>query len=241
MAVLPSGVALQMLDDVRVSRDGRPVVLTPTSERLLCFLALRRGPVRRLLVSGTLWDGADERRAGACLRSALWRLHSVELVQSSSSHLWLSPAVSVDVHHMVDNSLAVLRGSAPDDTLQALARALVDNGDEVLPGWYEDWVIAERERFRMLRLNALDRLGERLLETGCWYDALQVALAVTRSEPLRESAYRLLVRLNLRQDNIAEAVHQYRRYERLLRVELGVRPSDELRRLIAPFLSSRGP
>ena len=43
-----------------------------------------------------------------------------------------------------------------------MARELVSFGDDVLLGWYDDWVIMERERFRQIRLHALDRIGDRL-------------------------------------------------------------------------------
>ncbi|WP_394216243.1 BTAD domain-containing putative transcriptional regulator [Brachybacterium vulturis] len=212
------------------------IPLSPTSERLLVYLALQRGPVSRLLVRETLWCGIDEHRAGASLRTALWRLHPVGLVRCSASHLRLDPAVSVDLHRAIDGAQSVLRDTVPEHGLSALAVELVDIGDELLPGWYEDWVLAEREQYRLLRLNALDRLGERLLAAGLWCEVLQLALAATRAEPLRESSRRLLIQVNLRQGNIVEAVRQYQCYAELLRVEIGSRPSWELQQLLRPFL-----
>lgn len=214
------------------------IPLSPTSQRLLVYLALQRGPVSRLLVRETLWCGIDEHRAGASLRTALWRLHPVGLVHCSTSHLRLDPAVSVDLHRAIDGAQSVLRDAVPEHDLTALAQELVDIGDELLPGWYDEWVLAEREQFRLLRLNALDRLGERLLEAGLWGEVLQLALAATRAEPLRESSRRLLIRVNLLQGNIVEAVRQYQHYAELLRAEIGGRPTRELQQLLRPFLKA---
>ena len=62
-------------------------------------------------------------------------------------------------------------------------------------------------------------------------DALQVGLAAVRAEPLRESAHRLLVRVHLREGNVAEAIRQYRSYADLLRRELHATPSPVIQRL----------
>ena len=63
-----------------------------------------------------------------------------------------------------------------------------------------------------------------------------MGLAATSTEPLRESAHRLLVRVHLKQGNVAEAIRQYRLYAELLREELNGRPSPVVRDLLAPFL-----
>jgi two-component SAPR family response regulator len=108
-----------------------------------------------------------------------------------------------------------------------------------LLGCYEDWVMAEREHFRQIRLQAMDRIGERLIEAGRWCEALQLGLAVTRTEPLRESGNRLLVQVHLMQGNVAEAIRQYRLYADLLKVEFNGCPSQALNDLLAPFLWSK--
>lgn len=227
---------LNLLQDFEIVHDGHPVALAPSLQRLVCFLAFRRHPQRRACVSGTLWFDVDEHRASASLRSALWRLNPLGIVGSSHTHLWLDPSVEVDLSAVNGHALAVLRSKLPEDELLDIARELIDVGDDVLPGWYDEWVVDERERFRQVRLHALDRIGEQLIQSGRWCDALQVALAVTGTEPLRESAHRLLIRVHLFQGNIAEAVRQYRRYAALIREELNARPSPVIQALVAPHL-----
>jgi DNA-binding SARP family transcriptional activator len=231
-------VELSLIRDFEVRCDGEPVVIAPASQRLLSFLALQPRPVRRAHVSGTLWFDADEQHASASLRSALWRLNALDLVCASKTHISLHPSVEVDLHRAIGCALGVLRSPPSDDSLLAMAQELIDVGDDLLVGWYDDWVIVERERFRQVRLHAMDRIGERLIELGRWYDALQVGLAATSAEPLRESSQRLLVRVHLLQGNIAEAIRQYRSYAELLRVELNGRPSQGIRDLLAPFVRS---
>jgi DNA-binding SARP family transcriptional activator len=235
----PARIELSLIRDFQVRHDGGVVEIPPNSQRLVCFLAFQDRPVRRSYVSGTLWFNSDEYRASASLRSALWRLPALpglSLVCSSHTHVWLHPGVTVDLHEVMARGMAVLSPGAADAELIDVARELVSFGDDMLLGWYDDWVIMERERFRQVRLHALDRIGDRLHKSGRFYDALQVGLAATRAEPLRESAHRLLVRVHLSEGNIAEAIRQYRSYADLLRRELNACPSPVIQRMLIPYL-----
>lgn len=232
---LPQRVELHLIRDFEVWCADAPVAVPRASQRLVCFLAFQPKPVRRAHISGTLWFDADEQHASASLRSALWRLQPFNLVCASNTHLWLNPSVEVDLRRVSGCAVDVLRRTPSDEVLIAAARDLIDVGDDILVGWYDDWVLVERERFRQLRLHAMDRIGERLIEIECWYDALQLGLAATGTEPLRESAHRLLVRVHLAQGNVAEAIRQYRLYAELLREEMNGRPSPVIRRLLAPY------
>ena len=103
---------------------------------------------------------------------------------------------------------------------------------DLLPDWYEEWVLLERERFRALRLRALDALCERLIAAGRLDDALDAGHVAVAGEPLRESAHRALVRVHLADGNTGEAIRQYRLFRRLLREHLGLEPSGRMEELI---------
>jgi DNA-binding SARP family transcriptional activator len=95
----------------------------------------------------------------------------------------------------------------------------------------------ERERFRQLRLHVLDQIGELLLRAQMYCETVQVGLVAVASEPLRESAQRLLVRAHLCEGNVAEALRQYHSYADLLSRELGVIPSRAMEDLVAEVMS----
>lgn len=99
---------------------------------------------------------------------------------------------------------------------------------ELLPGWYDDWVIFERERLRQLRLHTLEALAQRLAQQHRFAAALDTALEAIRIEPLRESAHRVVIGIHLAEGNVVEAVRHYRFVRELLLEELGVEPSDQL-------------
>jgi DNA-binding SARP family transcriptional activator len=110
--------------------------------------------------------------------------------------------------------------------------AEVSRSDELLPGWYEEWVLIERERLRQLRIHALEALGERLIATRKFGRAVEAGLAAVAAEPLRESAHRILIRADLAEGNQAEALRHYWMYRRLLWDELGLRPTSQIEGLI---------
>ncbi len=106
-------------------------------------------------------------------------------------------------------------------------------GEDLLPDWYEDWVLVERERFRQLRLHALEAMCRRLADAGSYALALEAGLAAVAAEPLRESAQRLVVGVHLAEGNLGEALRQYDRYARHLADACGATPSPAMSRLLA--------
>jgi SARP family transcriptional regulator, regulator of embCAB operon len=105
---------------------------------------------------------------------------------------------------------------------------------ELLPDWYDDWVVAAGESWRQLRLHAMEALAGHLAAARRYGEAAAAAVAAVAAEPLRESAHTALITVHLAEGNRSEAVRQYHRYAQLLRAELGVEPTPAMRRLLAP-------
>jgi SARP family transcriptional regulator, regulator of embCAB operon len=213
------------------------VALAEGSQRLLALLALRGRPVKRLLVAGTLWPDVTEGRAYASLRSALSRLYGAvrDAVEVNPSDLSLAPDIRVDLRE--SQALAHRLLDAVDEPLDAadLGRAAITAlSGELLPDWYDDWVLLEAEDWRQLRLHALEALAGLLAAAGRYGDAAAAALAAVRADPLRESAHAALIQVHLAEHNRSEALREFRRYQRLLRAELDIEPTAGLRNLVEP-------
>lgn len=221
---------LALLDGFDLLRDGDHLLLPLSAQRLVAFLALRRRPVPRLVAGVGLWGDASEHRAAAALRTALWRIGQAggTLVEVHGSSLALADRVVVDVRETARAAHRALRGSAEGTELDLLLGA-----GEVLPDWYEDWILLERERLRVLRLEALEALATRALDDRRYGEALEAALSVIGAEPLRESALSIAVRVHLAQGNVVEARRRYELYRTLLRRQLGVEPSGAMAGLLA--------
>ena len=225
---------LSLLGGFELRCAGTEVAVARGGQRLLALLALQGRPLERLWVAGTLWLDATEERAGASLRSALWRLPQPEgtaVVEASATHLRLARDLAVDVQELAGLAQGATPGGDQGGDLDSSTLAM-----DLLPDWYEDWVVLERERFRQLRLHALEALCCRLTRAGRFGAAVQAGLAAVAGEPLRESAHRTLIQAHLAEGNPGEAVRQYHLYRRVLAGELAIEPSAAIRELVQPLL-----
>ena len=73
-----------------------------------------------------------------------------------------------------------------------------------------------------------------MLRRGHYVEALDAALAAVRSDPLRESARRLILRIHLAEGNQVEALRHFHSYRALLAAELGIEPSPRTWALVSP-------
>jgi DNA-binding SARP family transcriptional activator len=202
------------------------------SKRLLAFVALRQGRLERRHVAGTLWPvGGDDRSAGN-LRSALWRLRreGVDVLESDKWSLCLRDGVAVDVQEIRSWADRMIAG-APTATDLSQGPPETD-ALYLLPGWYDDWTIVERERLRQRVLHGLEAMSKELSLRGLHADAVEAALVAVNAEPLRESGQRALIGAYLGEGNWVEAQRAFQGFRGLLAGELGVIPSDELTRLV---------
>ncbi|MGH2698025.1 MAG: AfsR/SARP family transcriptional regulator [Actinomycetota bacterium] len=232
-------IRLDLLGGFELICDDRAIELPTSAQRLLAFLALRDRPLLRTNVAGVLWNDTTDEKSCASLRSSLWRLRrsGFHLVEARRADLRLSSRVCVDVHQVIDMTHELL-------SQRRGARFLDLDEDELagdlLPDWYDDWVLVERERLRQLRLHALEALALRRLDVGRHGEAAGAALSAVSIEPLRESAQRVLIRVHLAEGNVGEAVRQYRSYKELLFEELGLAPSEQLESLMRPIMERIG-
>jgi DNA-binding SARP family transcriptional activator len=224
-------VHIRLLGGFALLVGGEPVTLTPGAERLVAFLTLRQVPLSRVYVAGTLWPDVTEKRSLGNLRSALWRLRRPGILTVTSDRLSLAPGAMADVHRMVVAAQSASEGreGGGRDPIGGLRYLLA--GD-LLPDWYDDWVVTERERLRELRLHALELLADRFLANRQFALAHEAALAVVQAEPFRESGQIALLRVLLGEGNLAQARRQYDGYRALLHAELGAAPSLQIESLL---------
>ncbi|MFF7933669.1 DNA-binding SARP family transcriptional activator [Streptomyces sp. SAI-126] len=211
---------------------GRRVEIPEGSKRLLVFVALRQGRVERRHAAGALWPIGDDARAAGNLRSALWRLNKVgvELLEVDKHGLALREDVLLDVRIVASWAARVVAGSSTAGDLGAIPTAM--DALDLLPGWYDDWALMERERVRQRLLHALEAQSRQLAQQGCFGRAVEAAMQAVGADPLRESAQRALVEAHLAEGNWTEARRSLDFYAELLDRELGVPPGSEITALL---------
>jgi len=214
---------------------GAEQIFIPTSgQRLIAFLALQRRSMRRAAVAGSLWSETTDDRACANLRTTLWNLHrsGLGVVDAGRDHLGLSSHVLVDIDEMTALGQRIIdfdrsKSMHPRELTRLVSRFESD----LLPDWYEDWIVIERERFLQVRLHALEVICELLLRLGRFAEALEAGLAAVAGDPIRESAHRAVIRVHLEEGNIGETLRQYQLCQRFL-ADFGLEPSCQTSDLV---------
>ena len=235
---------LELFGAWRLWRNGAAYEMRSREQRLVAVLALQ-GRRRRSYLAGILWPDSTEARASASLRAAICRTDQTApgLLLHDHHEVALDPTLCVDVRDFSEYvwRLCTARKSspAPDEDPRDFLR-LLRHGD-LLPGWYDDWVIYERARLQQLQVQALEVAAERMLARGQLTAAYIAASAAVTIEPLRESAQRTLIRIHLNNGNYHAALRDYREFRQRLRRELGIAPSAQMLALVRTLRRDAAP
>lgn len=225
-------LAVCLLGGPYVIQAGKRIAVPEGSKKLLVFVALRDGRVDRRHAAGTLWPYVSDERASGNLRSALWRLKGagIDVLEVDKVFIALRSEVAIDIYDLRDWAGRLIGGGGQIGDLALPAWNL--EALDILPGWYEDWVIFERERLRQRLLHGLEALSCQLIRLERYAEAIEVAMDAVDIDPLRESAQRVLVEAHLAEGNVVEARRCYQSYSCLLGRELGVLPGAGISRLL---------
>jgi len=236
---------LYVLGKFEARIDGSAVMLASRpAQSLLAYLALSAGTAhRREKLAGLLWPDADEDNARSNLRHALWRIRkAIEPGPAALPYLLtdeLAVAFNAGSNYWLDAALlsAEVNGR---ETLQQLQHSVSVYRGELLPGFYEDWVMLERARLESAFQHRMQRLLDRLVDEQCWPDVLEWAERWVALGHAPEPGYRALMLAHHELGDRLRVADAYRRCREALFTELGVEPSPQTRRLYER-LASGGP
>ncbi len=228
------GFQLRLLQAWQLRRDTDVVHVAVRQQRLIAALAVN-GPRPRSFLVGLLWPETPESKALESLRVAVHLItrQVPGLLVNSGSMLSLSELVDVDLHRLrarlQDLNRAGLKGN-----VQLCLEQLRDC--DLLPGWYDDWVLFEQSRLHQDRLHAYHVIARESLACRDYESALEAAKAALEVEPLYESAVGLLIQAERRRGNNASALRSFVNYASKLKADLGLLPSEAVRGLLADIL-----
>jgi DNA-binding SARP family transcriptional activator len=229
----PGAITLSVLETFDLRVDGVPAELSPGSQRLLVFLVLRDRAIARIALAGTMWPNVSEGHAGDSLRSAIARLEAPAraAIRSSATGLRIADGIVIDLHEAQALAHRLVYGRELLDTDLSSA-SITTLSRELLPDWYDDWVLPEAEDWRYLRMNALESLARHLLDAGMLGEAATAARSAIRIDPLRESPQAALIRVQLAMGNQGAAADVFGRYRTILHAAVGLAPSKQLADLV---------
>ncbi|HKE71877.1 MAG TPA: BTAD domain-containing putative transcriptional regulator [Nocardioidaceae bacterium] len=232
--------------------EGQLTIRSGMQRRLLAALVVQLGSVvsvDRLI--DVLWEGSPPRTAPTSLRTYVARLREglrtiapveAPITTRRPGYLLDVEPGALDAHRF---EVAVRQAHEtmlvdPVAAADALRRAL---------GWWHGRAFAEfadaefarREAARLedLRVVAREIRTEALLESGDVAEAVVAAETLVVEQPLRERARAVLMAALAQAGRSRDAIDLFRSYERMLREDFGLDPSDRLRTLHQRILAER--
>lgn len=228
---------IRLLGQFDVRLDGKPVgIPTRSAQSLLAYLFLNSGVAhRREKLAGLLWPDASEANARSNLRHELWRLRkAIEIGRPPGGEYILADEIGIGVNTSADYWLDVAeleKGSGDLLPTDLLVDHLANYRGELLPGFYDDWVVLERTRAQALFEQKIQLLLDRFQQEQRWQETLDWSERWIALGQCPEPAYRALMMAHAALGDQSKVATTFRRCAESLRTELGVEPSAQTRAL----------
>lgn len=235
---------IQLFGSLKVHQDARTITrfLTRKAGVLLAYLAYyqKRSHPREHLVE-LLWPESDPAAARTNLRVALTSLRRQleppgvpggSILMTDRTNLHLNPcAVTTDVAEFEAALKSAAAAHTRSEQAQCLAHAIEIYRGELLPAYYEDWVLTERDRLSDVYVGALRQLTTALEQDGDLTRLIDYARRMVAVDSLREEAHFELMRLYAAAGRSSAALRQYQAIEQILAEEFGEQPSAKVQAL----------
>lgn len=229
-------ITIHLLGQFSIRHDSEFVIIpSRPAQSLFAYLVLNPGLIqRREKLAGMFWPDATEENARGYLRSALWRIRKSfdEADVDWGGHLSISDievSVQKNSTYELDADRILERKTNEDWSLENLERAVSCYAGELLPGFYDEWIVLERERIQAAYEQKMRLFLNKLLEARRWEEALNWSEQWITKGYAPEPAYRALMIAHAGMGDLSSAIAIYRRCQENLSRELGVEPSEELR------------
>lgn len=223
----------RLLGKYEIRMDGQSILIpSRPAQSFFAYLLLHPNtPHRREKLAGQFWPQAAESNARSNLRHSLWQIRKA--IGAGANDRIEGNDLCITFHPQpgdlldVDALMSCSDTSATGDLLQTISAY----GGELLPGFYDDWVLLERERLQAVFERMISRLLDRLLAEERWDQVLEWSEQWIALGSTPEPAYRAIMLAQARLGNLAAAASQYQRCVEALSRELDVEPSDVTQRV----------
>ncbi|MEU1621655.1 BTAD domain-containing putative transcriptional regulator [Streptomyces sp. NPDC005722] len=238
-APVPPRLVLEEFGTVRLSADGREVRprLAKSTELLAFLLDGPAAGARRAALLAALFPGRSDATGRSYLRQAVYRLREVlpegvALVQEADVYR-LTPEASVaGSSGSFERLLAEAGRQDGEHRFRTLLEALRTAGSgPYFEGVSTPWLDARREALTAAFTQAQADAAAVALRLGRIRETRELAGAALERDPYREQAWRLALAGAEAAGDDDGLLELYRGYRRAM-ADLGVRPSEEMRRLV---------
>src|SRR5215208_3074092 len=226
-----------------VSHGKKPInISSRPAQSLFAYLILNAGTAhRREKLAGMLWPDSLEETARDNLRHALWRIRKALPASQKPKTDYLitddlSIAFNASAEYWLDAAeLEKLSESASADELIAV---LSTYQGELLPGFYDEWVVLEREHLYSVFEHHMARLMSLLHNEKRWLDILDWGERWIKLGQKPEPAYRALMFAHAAKGDMSKVAATYERCIKSLR-EFGMEPSEQTKELYENLKSGK--
>ncbi len=242
---------IEMFGGLRVHRGADATIHFESRKAaaLLAYLSLfNKHSHPREVLAELLWPGEGPDATRTRLRQVLSALRrvlepdanskSTVLVADRADAFLVADAYTTDVAEFDSALKEYSRVTGPPERFSALKRAIQLYSGELLPGYYEDWAIAERDRLAEAHRDALGQAALAAAASGDFSAAIEYSRREVGADPLREDAHCRLMRFYGDAGRISDAMRQYHELERALRDGLALSPTSKAKALLAELRSN---
>ncbi|MEP6895738.1 MAG: BTAD domain-containing putative transcriptional regulator, partial [Chloroflexota bacterium] len=225
---------IRLLGQFDIRLNGKRVTIpTRAAQSLFAYLVLTAGtPHRREKLAGTFWPDTTDDNARKNLRQELWRIRkALSAQQASTNDYLLAQELTIAFNRSAQYWLDVAQLERPEIDLESLTANLSLYQGELLPGFYEDWIMLERERIRSLFENKMEQLLKQLVAAERWTAVQEQGERWLALGNTLEPAYRAMMLAYGARGDMAKVSSTYQRCMEELREQFGLEPSAETRAL----------
>jgi DNA-binding SARP family transcriptional activator/tetratricopeptide (TPR) repeat protein len=236
---MATGLEIRVFGGLRIVLNGAPLTafISAKAPALLAYLAVTGRAQRRDDLAALLWGEMPDVDARNNLRQAVANLRRMlePYLIITRETLELNPATPCFLDAAAfEQGLRPPAALAPDERVRQLQEVTALYTGDFLGGFFvrdapafEEWMLAQRARYRELALHALHTLTQLHLGAGQYDLVIDDATRLLALDAWREEAHCQLMLALARTGQRSAALAQYQRCRRLLRKELDVEPSTE--------------
>ena len=235
---------VHLLGKFEIKSDGKPVTIpSRPAQSLFAYLILSAGTGhRREKLAGWFWPDSLEETARVNLRHALWRIRKtlpalskpkVEYLRTDD----LSIAFDASTEYWLD--VAELEKLGENAFSEELMAVLSHYQGELLPGFYDEWVVLEREHLASIFEHHMARLMSLLQNENRWLEILDWGERWIKLGQKPEPAYRALMSAHAAKGDMSKVAATYERCVKSLK-KFGIEPSEQTKELYENLKSGKG-
>lgn len=205
------------------------------TEALFYYLVINKEASRDELVN-LLWEDSKESTAKKNLRNAMYQIRKVFdmdiIISPKKSTVSINPSIHIKTD--LNDFLSKEDVYFENGKCEFLKGLILKNNENF--NW---WINNERQKYKDINIDKLYNKSKLLMKKRKYEEALVCAKAFMNEDEFDERAYRALMNIYYEQGAFYKAIHLYYKLEKMLDVELGIKPDNTTYQLYKKILNEK--